>query len=93
MTTVMKWITGGLEAILAIPLVGGSIVIGNLWMPLGIMAVLHIITLLLSIKSGRSSLGSIFGIITSLIAWIPFLGWAMHVVTAFILIFDAFRDN
>lgn len=93
MANIMKWVTGGMEAVLGIPILGATIIIGNFYAPLGIMAVLHIITLILAIKSGRSKLGSGLGILTSVIGWIPFVGMFMHIVTAFVLIVSAVRGR
>ncbi|HZG74159.1 MAG TPA: hypothetical protein VEY51_21705 [Chondromyces sp.] len=91
--TPLKWITGGMEAVLGIPFIGGAIVLGNAWTPLGIMAVLHVITLLLAIRSGQAKAGSILGIITSMIGWIPFVGMTLHIVTAIVLVVDAARGR
>jgi hypothetical protein len=93
MTNAMKWITGGMEAVLGLPIIGASIIVGNLWAPLALMAVLHIVTLLLALKSGRSIIGSVLGIVTSIVGVIPFVGMTMHIVTAFVLIIDAFRGK
>ncbi|MFK2826369.1 hypothetical protein QYG89_11960 [Bacillus sp. B190/17] len=93
MTNAMKWITGGMEGVLGIPIIGGAIIIGHAWAPLGFMAVLHVITLLLALNAGRSVTGSIFGIVTSVIGWIPIVGMCMHIVTALILISNAFRGR
>ncbi|MFC4076171.1 hypothetical protein [Salinithrix halophila] len=89
----MKWITGGLEGVLAIPVLGGLIVISMGYVPLGLMLILHIVTLVLCIKSQAPKYGSILGIVTSLLAWIPFLGWIMHVVTAILLMVDAAKKE
>jgi len=86
---VMKWITGGLEALLAIPVLGASIVISLAWVPLGIMLILHIITLVLSKKNDELIYGSVVGIVTSLVAWIPFVGFVMHVLSAVFLMVTA----
>ncbi|MGE7273573.1 hypothetical protein ACQKK5_19180 [Brevibacillus panacihumi] len=86
---VMKWITGGLEAILAIPFLGASIVLSLAWVPLGIMLILHIITLILSKNNNELIYGSVVGIVTSLVAWIPFVGFVMHVLSAIFLMVTA----
>jgi hypothetical protein len=86
---ILKWVSGGLEAILGIPILGGIIVVSFLWIPLGVMLALHIVTLVLTKKSGGSSTGSILGIVTSCVAWIPFVGMVMHILTAIFLMLDA----
>ena len=90
---VMKWITGALEGILAIPFLGGIIVIGTYYCILPIMLILHIITLVMTKKDNGASAGSILGIITSVIAWIPLLGWLMHLITAVFLLVGAFTKD
>lgn len=86
---IMKWITGSLEAILGIPILGATIILGFLWTPLVVMLVLHIVTLVLAKKNGGTSTGSVLGIITSCIAIIPFVGMIMHILTAIFLMIDA----
>ncbi|MDR6999904.1 hypothetical protein [Neobacillus niacini] len=89
---VLKWVTGGLEALLGIPILGGTIVLSLAWTPLGIMLVLHIITLVLAKKDGGAVSGSVLGIVTSCIAWIPIIGMIMHIITAIVLMVDAAKS-
>ncbi|MEQ6388333.1 hypothetical protein RZN22_03290 [Bacillaceae bacterium S4-13-58] len=89
MVTLMKWITGGIEAFFAIPFVGGIYIISSAWVALGVMLALHLVTLVLSIKNGAVSVGSIFGILASVLGVIPVVGWFLHILTAIILIVDA----
>lgn len=86
---IMMIIAGVLEAILAIPVLGGSIVIGLLYFPLLVMLIIHIVGLVLSLKDGTSKYGSIVGIVTSLVAWIPLVGWTMHLLSAILLFISA----
>ncbi len=90
---VLKWVTGGLEALLGIPILGATIVIGFLWIPLGVMLILHIITLVLTSKEEGSITGSVLGIVTSCIAWIPFVGMVMHIISAIFLMIDAAKPE
>lgn len=92
-STTLKWVTGGLEAFLGIPILGGSIVIGFGWTPLLIMLVLHIVTLVFSVNHYQNKHGSILGIITSLLAWIPFVGMILHMITGVVLLIDAYRSK
>nr|WP_106783101.1 hypothetical protein [Lysinibacillus timonensis] len=95
----MKWssfakgITGTFEAILAIPLFGGLMVLMSSWQLLTIALVLHIITFAIAISNRTSVAPSILGIVTSLIAFIPIIGWFMHVITAICLYISAYRDS
>jgi hypothetical protein len=90
---ILKWVTGGMEAVLAIPILGATIVIGFLGVPLAIMLALHIVTLVFTKKDGGSITGSILGIVTSCIAWIPFVGMIMHILTAIFLMLDAAKPD
>ncbi len=90
---ILKWITGGAEAFLGIPFIGGIFIISQGWTPLFVMLILHIITLLVTNKDGGATGGSILGIITSCIAWIPFVGMIMHIITAIVLFITALMPN
>lgn len=92
-STILKWVTGGLEALLGIPVLGGLIVISMAYIPLGVMAILHIITLIFSSKENVSKHGSILGIVTSCVAWIPFVGMIMHILSAIFLMIDAAKSG
>ncbi|AIF67627.1 membrane protein [Terribacillus saccharophilus] len=89
-TRTMKLITGILEAILAIPVLGAIIIVSNGWMPLVIMLVLHIITLVLAVRVQGPLAGSIVGIVASALGWIPFVGWILHAAAAIVLLVEAF---
>lgn len=88
-----KWITGVLEVILGIPVLGYMIAATLAFIPLAVMLVLHIVTLVLSIQDKGKKAGSILGIITSLIAWIPVLDCVMHLATAIVLITAAKSED
>lgn len=92
-STTLKWVSGGLEALLGIPILGGTIVMSLLWTPLLLMAILHIVTLIIAIKENEKTHGSILGIVTSVLAWIPFLGMAMHIASAIVLMMDAAKTK
>lgn len=90
-STVLKWISGGLEALLGVPILGGTLVIALAWTPLAVMFILHVVTLVFSIREGEKKHGSILGIVTSCVSWIPFVGMTMHIITAIILMIDAYN--
>ena len=52
---VTKWVAGGLEALLGIPIIGAGIILGLLWTPLAIMLVFHIVNLVFSMKEDLPS--------------------------------------
>lgn len=89
LSTWLKWITGGCEALLAIPLAGGFFVLSTGWSVLIFMFLFHLIALIFSARESRSFAGSILGLITSAIGAIPIIGWIMHMVTAIVLLVDA----
>lgn len=90
---VLKWVTGGLEAFLGIPVLGGYIILSFFWIPLVVMFVLHIITLVLTICDKGPFEGSILGIITSCVGMIPVLGMIMHILSAVFLMISASKPE
>lgn len=86
---VMKWVTGAFEIFLGIPVIGGLFIIGTWYIPLFVMLVLHIITLVLSSSNREPKYGSVLGIVTSLVAWIPFVGMILHIITGILLMVTA----
>ena len=89
----LKWVTGALEALLGIPVLGGTIVVSLLWLPLLFMLVLHIVTLVLAKKANMSANGNVLGIVTSWLAWIPFVGMILHILSAIFIMMDAARKE
>lgn len=87
----MKLLTGVMEAILAIPVLGGFIVIASGYWVLVVMCVLHAATLIISVRHQKSCYGSVLGIVTSMLAWIPILGWMLHLLTAILLFVSVLR--
>ncbi|MEM4992305.1 hypothetical protein WKH56_07190 [Priestia sp. SB1] len=89
----LKWVSGISEAFLGIPLYGGLFILSLGWSPLIAMLVLHIVTLIFSSKENSRYFGSIFGIVTSLLGWIPILGMLLHIICGFLLIWDAYNSS
>ncbi len=92
-STAMKWITAIAEGFLAIPIIGGAFVIGTNYSALGVMFLLHAITLILSIRERQGKGASILGLITSVVSIIPIIGWIMHLLTAVALLLSALTSN
>lgn len=86
-------LTGIFEGILGIPFVGGSIVLFSGYTALFVMLILHIVTLILCAQNNKPKAGSILGIITSVIAWIPVLGMILHIATAVVLLIAAYKKD
>jgi len=89
----LKWVTGSLELLLGIPVLGGLIVMGFWYVPLAIMLVLHIVTLIISANENHPRYGSVLGIVTSLVAWIPIVGMIMHILSAIFLYVSAAKSR
>lgn len=92
-STILKWVSGGLEALLGIPVIGGAFVLSMAWTPLMFMAILHIVTIIFSTRDGQAKAGNILGLITSLLGWIPFVGMIMHIISAILIMVDAYKSN
>lgn len=82
-------ITGIFEAVLGIPVLGGAFVMLSGYTLLFATLALHIVTLVLCSQHNRPVAGSILGIVTSVLAWIPVLGMLMHIATAIVLLITA----
>ncbi|OMF29056.1 hypothetical protein BK133_18080 [Paenibacillus sp. FSL H8-0548] len=78
-------ITAIIEAILGFPVLGGMLVILSGYTVLFATLILHIVTLVLCSQHNKPIIGSVFGIVTSVLAWIPVLGMILHLTTAVIL--------
>lgn len=85
----LMWITGLAEAFLAIPFIGGGVVLSTGYGILGVMFILHAVTLFFCFREFSPKSGSILGLITSLLAWFPLIGWALHLITAAVLLISA----
>lgn len=90
---ITKWIAGGIEAFLGIPVLGASIILGLVWVPLALMLAFHIVNLVLSKQEGLPIAGSILGIIGNALGWIPFLGMVMHILTAIFVMIEAAKTK
>lgn len=78
------------QVILALPIIGGTIVISTGYTALAVAFFVHVIVLVLAAKQYESKTPAIFGMITNAIAWIPILGWALHLITAILYAYDLF---
>ena len=85
----MSWVKAIGEAFLAVPFIGGIVVLSTSYSILGVMFILHAVTLILAIRDHSAKSGSILGLATSIFAWIPFVGWFLHLVTAVVLAVQA----
>lgn len=88
-----KWGTFVYEAFLALPLIGGIYIVANGWVPLAVAFLLHAIAVVILKKERKPFFGNVLGIITSVVAFIPFVGWVMHAITAVVLLFEAITSS
>ncbi|NGZ77296.1 hypothetical protein [Saccharibacillus alkalitolerans] len=86
---VLLLVAAACELLLAIPILGGWFVLGTGYTALGFMFLLHLVTLVFAARDRVPFYGPVLGLITSALAWIPFLGWALHMVSGIALAVNA----
>ena len=89
----LKWVSGGMEAVLGIPLLGGSIVIFSGYNALWLMLAFHIVVVVLTARAGNVSKGYIVGIVASTVGVIPVVGMFLHMAAAITILVDAALSN
>lgn len=89
----LKWVSGGLEAVLGIPILGGLIVFGTGYNALWLMLAFHIVVVVLTARAGRVSKGNIVGIVASTVGVIPVVGMLLHMAAAITILLDAAFGN
>ncbi|WP_214847092.1 hypothetical protein [Exiguobacterium sp. s193] len=89
----LKWVSGGLEAILGIPFLGGLIVLGSGYNALWLMLAFHIVVVVLTARAGNVSKGNIVGIVASTVGVIPVVGMLLHIAAAITILLDAAFGN
>ncbi|WP_255570530.1 hypothetical protein [Cohnella sp. CFH 77786] len=90
MNKLLKWIAFGYEGVLAIPFLGGAIIVANGWTPLLLEGILHLAALILLLVNRRMVIaGNLVGLAGALLGWIPLFGWILHTVAAVILFIEA----
>lgn len=87
---VLKFISGGAEAFLGIPIIGEAFIITTNWGVLIIMFILHLMTFLIARNEGGSVIGSLVGMIASAVGFFAFAGMLMHMAAAITLLANAF---
>ncbi|MGX8236990.1 hypothetical protein [Exiguobacterium undae] len=89
----LKWVSGGLETALGIPLLGGLFIMGTGYTPLLFMLAFHIVVVVLTARAGRVSKGNIVGIVASTVGVIPVVGMLLHMAAAITILLDAAFGN
>lgn len=62
--------------------------VANAWAPLGIAFLLHAVAIIILLRERGPIIGNAVGVVTSVVALIPFVGWVMHAITAIILLVE-----
>jgi hypothetical protein len=88
-----KWGTCVYEAFLALPVIGGLFIIANGWVPLAIAFLLHAVAIVILQRERKPFVGNVLGIITSILAFVPILGWIMHGITALVLLVEGISSS
>ncbi|EZH66280.1 hypothetical protein DH09_10105 [Bacillaceae bacterium JMAK1] len=91
---IMKWVSGGGEALLGIPFLGGSFILAMAWVPLFVMLAIHVLIVVFAIRSGHNlPIGNIIGIGASILGFIPGLGMALHIVAAVFIFMESYKTH
>lgn len=80
------------ESLLAVPIIGGMFVISWMWGPLIVSFMLGFAGFVVCAKERRSVFGSVLQMIAGVLGFVPFVGWALHVVAALVLWLSAVRN-
>ncbi|KYD08654.1 hypothetical protein MXL46_20650 [Heyndrickxia sporothermodurans] len=88
-----KIIIGFVELFFGIPFIGGAIIIGHAWAPLGALIFFHFIGLVLSFIAVKAKSASVFGIIGNIIAFIPVVGMIMHILIGLVNVYQGIKDK
>ncbi|MEK4291978.1 hypothetical protein [Paenibacillus sp. FSL R5-0914] len=88
-----KWGTCVYEAFLALPVLGGLFIIANGWVPLAVAFLLHAVAIVILQRERKPIVGNVLGTITSILAFIPLLGWIMHGITALVLLVEGISSS
>ncbi|MBK3496072.1 hypothetical protein JFL43_14615 [Viridibacillus sp. YIM B01967] len=78
------------ELLLAIPILGGAIMVGSGYSALVTALIIHAIVFALRFVTGHSKVVPIMSILLTLLTWIPLIGWAIHVLIAVAYLIDIF---
>lgn len=76
------------ELFLSLPLIGGFTLIASGYLALIYAIILHLIALVGRGFSGRSKVVPTIALILTLLTWVPFVGWLMHVIITLLYFID-----
>ena len=82
------------EFILAIPILGGTIILAYVYTPLILAFIIHTIALVLRKSNESKSIAApILGIVTSVLGFIPVLGWGLHLAAFIVYLVDISKGS
>ena len=81
----LKLIAASFETVLAIPLVGGLLIISSFWLLLALEVIIGIFGVIRANKEKKAKNGHVMQIIAGFVGWVPFLGWLLHLLSAVML--------
>lgn len=84
---------GLIELFFAIPILGGAIILANSWIPLILLVILHAMGTYYANENGKRKIGHILGIVGNIIAFIPVIGWLVHVIVGVTLLIHGITDK
>ncbi|WP_174614899.1 hypothetical protein [Virgibacillus ihumii] len=88
---VLKFISGGAEGFLGIPVIGEAFIITTNWGALIIMFIVHLMTFLIARNEGGSVIGSLVGMLASVVGYFDaIMGMFLHMAAALTLLINAF---
>jgi hypothetical protein len=82
-----------MEAVLGIPLLGGSIVFFSGYNALWLMLAFNIVVVVSTARAGNVSKGNIVGIVASTVGVIPVVGMFLHMAAAITILVDTALGN
>jgi len=93
---IMKWLSGGCEAFLGIPIIGGTVILSLAWIPLFIMMAVHVLIVIVALKNKHENdfpTGNVIGLGASIFGFIPGLGMVLHIVAAVFILMEAWKTQ
>ena len=88
-----KMILGLVELFFAIPIFGGGFIIAHAYTPLVVLIVLHAVGVALANGARKTKGIHIFGVVGNMVAFIPIVGWLVHLLVGLGLLISGFNDK
>ena len=88
-----KMILGLVELFFAIPFFGGGFIIAHAYSPLILLVVFHAVGIALANGARKTKGIHILGVIGNMAAFIPIVGWLVHLLVGLGLLISGFNDE